>query len=243
MPTSAKGQPDVSNPAQTRLLLSLWDLDGLNQAVKRSDLNKRIVRSSEKAKDYQSLIETLEQANAIKVITEKRSVMLKLTEQGLALLQAGLSDPAFEFSGPTIGTKFPNSLLKWLRENPLKSASSAPEPAPAVTSPPKSTKSAKSAKSNGAIATYQEFQASILAIYEDLNTRHSFKALVPIYRIRRELGDRVEHLQFNEWLIDMQADDVIQLMAGEMPDMTPDKREDSLTLPSGNFRYYVKRLK
>jgi len=31
-------------------------------------------------------------------------------------------------------------------------------------------------------------------------------------------------------------------MAGEMPDLTPDKREDSITLPSGGFRYYIQRL-
>jgi hypothetical protein len=236
MPTSAQGQGETFNPAQTRLLLSLWDLNGLTQPVKRSELNKRIIRSKEKAKDYQSLIETLEQAKAIKVFTEKRSVMVQLTEKGLELLQTGLNDPKFKFSGSIIGTKFPNSLLKWLRENPPSDFS--PTPAP----PPAKTQQTKSAKSNGVISTYQDFQNSIFTTYDALNKKHNFKELVPIYRIRRELGDQVEHLKFNEWLTEMQADDMIQLMAGEMSDMTPDKRKDSLTLPSGNFRYYVKRI-
>jgi hypothetical protein len=239
MPTSAKGQTGTSNPAQTRLLLSLWDLNGLTQSVKRSELNKRIVRSKEKAKDYHTLIETLAQAEAIQVFTEKRSVSLKLTEKGLALLQAGLTDPNFKFSGSIVGTKFPNSLLKWLRTSQATHSPSEPQ------SPPTNTKQAKpeqAPKTNGVIATYQDFKTSILEVYETLNQKHNFKALVPIYRIRRELNGKIEPLQFNEWLTEMQADDIIQLMAGEMPDMTPDKKQDSLTLPSGNFRYYVKRI-
>lgn len=233
MPTSAQGQTGISNPAQTRLLLSLWDLNGLTQAVKRSALNKRIVRSKEKAKDYQSLIDTLDKAGAIEVFTENRSAMLKLTDKGLELLQTGLNDPKFKFSGSIIGTKFPNSLLKWLRENPSTHANPAPSA---------KTQQTKFKKSNGTISTYQDFQDSILEIYQTLNKTHNFKELVPIYHIRRELGDQVEHTKFDEWLTEMQADDIIQLMAGEMPDMTPDKRKDSLTLPSGNFRYYVKRI-
>jgi len=225
----------VSNPAQTRLLLSLWDLNGLTQPVKRSDLNKRIVRSKEKSKDYQPLIDTLNQAKAIQVFTEMRSVKLKLTDKGLELLKAGLDDPNFKFSGSIIGTKYPNSLLKWLRENPLNSTLSTPA------SPPAKTQKTESS-SNGTISTYKDFQSSILEVYKTLNKKHNFKELVPIYHIRRELGDKVEHTQFDEWLTEMQADDIIQLMAGEMPDMTPDKRKDSLTLPSGNFRYYVKKI-
>ncbi|WP_072622488.1 hypothetical protein [Spirulina major] len=236
MPTSAQGQTGISNPAQTRLLLSLWDLNGLIQPVKRSDLNKRIVRSKEKSKDYQALIDTLDKAGAIQVFTEKRSVTIKLTEQGLDLLKTGLNDPAFKFSGSIIGTKFPNSLLRWLRENPTHHSSSTP------VSTSTKTQQSKSTVSKGKISTYQDFQSSTLEVYEALNKKHNFKELVPIYRIRRELGKNVEHTQFDEWLTEMQADDIVQLMAGEMPDMTPDKRKDSLTLPSGNFRYYVKRI-
>jgi hypothetical protein len=40
----------------------------------------------------------------------------------------------------------------------------------------------------------------------------------------------------------MQANDIFQLMAGEMPDITPDKREDSIIIPGGALRYYAKRL-
>ncbi|MCC3513039.1 MAG: hypothetical protein JGK29_29665 [Microcoleus sp. PH2017_17_BER_D_A] len=48
--------------------------------------------------------------------------------------------------------------------------------------------------------------------------------------------------EFNEWLLEMQANDIFQLMAGETQDITPDKREDSITIPGGALRYYAKRL-
>jgi hypothetical protein len=66
--------------------------------------------------------------------------------------------------------------------------------------------------------------------------------LVPIYRIRRELGNRVSRSQFNEWLLEVQANDLVQLMGGEMPNITQDQREDSLSIPGGGLRFYVKRL-
>jgi hypothetical protein len=41
---------------------------------------------------------------------------------------------------------------------------------------------------------------------------------------------------------EMQEHDIFQLMAGEMPDITPDKREDSIETSIGGLRYYAKRL-
>jgi hypothetical protein len=40
----------------------------------------------------------------------------------------------------------------------------------------------------------------------------------------------------------MQENDIFQLMAGEMSGITPDKRDDSITIPGGGLRYYAKRL-
>jgi hypothetical protein len=40
----------------------------------------------------------------------------------------------------------------------------------------------------------------------------------------------------------MQANDIFQLMSGEIPDITPDKREDSITISGVGFRNYAKRL-
>jgi hypothetical protein len=58
----------------------------------------------------------------------------------------------------------------------------------------------------------------------------------------RGIGDRVSRTEFNDWLLEMQEKDVLQLMAGEMRDITPDKRDDSITIPGGGLRYYTKLL-
>lgn len=46
--------------AQTRLLLALWDLGGIQQEVKKGQLTKRIVSKGKKAADYQSVFEELQ---------------------------------------------------------------------------------------------------------------------------------------------------------------------------------------
>jgi len=234
MSTPANGLRGSQTQAQTRLLLSLWDLQGLDQAVKRSELNKRLVRSQEKAKDYQLIVDQLEKDGAIKITTKNRSVTVSLTPQGLELLKSGLQDPDFEFSGSIIGTKFPNALLKWVRS--LGDSSPVSPPLAPEAEPQQDKKASK-------LKTYGDFKKAVLTVYDQLNQGYNLKDLVQIYRIRREIGDRVERLQFNEWLVKMQEDDIFQLMSGEVAEMTPDKKEDSLTLPSGAFRFYAKRQK
>jgi hypothetical protein len=81
-----------------------------------------------------------------------------------------------------------------------------------------------------------------LDIYNRLNQDYNLTDLVPIYRIRRAIDDRVSRDKFNKWMLEMQANDIFQLMGGEMPDITPDKRENSIETPVGGLRYYAKRL-
>lgn len=103
---------------------------------------------------------------------------------------------------------------------------------------PKATKTATSSK----ITSYERFKEEVLSIYTRLNTEYNLHHLVPIYRLRREIGDRTTRTEFNNWLLQMQSEDIFQLMAGEMPGITPDKREDSLTIPDVGFRYYTQLL-
>ena len=65
---------------------------------------------------------------------------------------------------------------------------------------------------------------------------------MPIYRIRREVGDRVSREHFNEWLLEMQANDILQLQGGSLPDSDPAKIEDSITTEVSGLRCYAKRL-
>jgi DNA-binding ferritin-like protein len=92
------------------------------------------------------------------------------------------------------------------------------------------------------IASYGEFKNEVARIYDKLNTEENLGDMVPIYRIRRELGDRVSRAQFNEWLFDIQADDKIQLTGEAVPTIAQDQREDSVTIPGGGLRFYVSKL-
>ena len=66
--------------------------------------------------------------------------------------------------------------------------------------------------------------------------------LVPLYRIRREIGDRVTRSQFDEWLLEMQANDILQMQGGSLPDNDPAKIEDSITTEVSGLRCYAKLL-
>ena len=51
--------------AKTRLLLALWDMGGFEKEVKKSELTARIIRTKEKAADYQGIFAQLEKEEAI----------------------------------------------------------------------------------------------------------------------------------------------------------------------------------
>jgi hypothetical protein len=91
------------------------------------------------------------------------------------------------------------------------------------------------------IQSYEEFKEVALEVYDRLNREYNMDDLVPIYQIRREVGDRVSRTQFNEWLLEMQGDDFVNLVGGDMPDLKPDIAEDSIKTELGNARYYVQR--
>ena len=110
---------------EIHLLLALWDLGGAKQEVKKSELLERVKRSSEKAGDYKELVEKLEEAGVIKIVTNKRVVNVCLTDKGLQMLSEGLESEDFLFEGNQVGARVANALLKWIRQmdNPVVSTS------------------------------------------------------------------------------------------------------------------------
>lgn len=226
MPSKKTGLQGTEAQAKTRTLLTLWNLGGAKVEVKKSELTKRVQRTDEKAIDYQGVFEQLEKAGAIAITIKNKVAKVSLTNQGLQMLREGLKSSEFEYEG--VGAKTVNALLKWIRQ--IDSADSSPDA------------ESTSVGVGEAIASYDKFEQVALEVYERLNRDYNLDGLVPIYRIRREIGDRVSRSHFNEWLLEMQANDIFQLMGGEMPDITPDKREDSVSTPVGGLRYYAKRL-
>lgn len=149
-----------------------------------------------------------------------------LTDRGLEVLDTGLKSPDFHFSGRQVRAKDVDSLLKWIRSSntSVGIVTSQAKPAAAV------------------ITSYNKFEHLVLEVYDHLNWDYNFDNLVPIYRLRREIGDRVSRAQFNEWLLEMQANNILQLLVGEMIEVTPDKVEDSIKTELGELRYYAKCL-
>ncbi len=219
--------------ARTRLLLALWDLGGVNQEVKKGELTKRIVSKGKKIADYQGVFEELENEQAIS--KSKKGYSLELPK-GLEVLDENLKSTDFTFEGTIVGTWAANALLKWIHEmncgiNTVnKDSATASE----------NIVSKTDLKSN--IASYDEFKQLALQVYEQLNSDYNLDNLVPIYRIRRTIGDRLSRKQFSEWLLEMQAEDIFQLEGGSVEDSAPDKIEDSITTELDGLRCYASKL-
>jgi hypothetical protein len=225
MPTKAKAKAKDSDvnqaQAKTRLLLALWDLDATSKVTK-SQLTKRVVRKGQTVAAYQGIFDELEQEGAIEIAKNKFS----LSPKGVEMLSEMLKQPEFKFGGSIVGTWAANALLRWIAKMDCD-----------VSTPAAQAKTAEKA-----IASYDQFKPVALEVYDRLNRDYNLDDLVPIYRMRREIGDRVTRSHFNEWLMEMQSNDIFQLIGGEMPDLTQDKRENSITIPGGGLRYYAKRL-
>ncbi|MBW4640205.1 MAG: hypothetical protein KME05_18655 [Gloeocapsa sp. UFS-A4-WI-NPMV-4B04] len=215
--------------AQTKIrtLLALWDLGAAKTEVKKGELTKRIQRNNEKAGDYKSIFEQLEKEGAIAISTNNRVVQFSLTEQGLQMLGEGLKSPKFEYD-TNVGAKTINALLKWIRQMDGTVSTTITTVGESAMPP---------------IASYEDFKVAALALYNQLNRDYNLDDLVPIYRIRREVGDHVSREHFNEWLLEMQANDILQLQGGSIEDSAPDKIEDSITTELDGLRCYAKRLK
>ncbi|MBD2507240.1 hypothetical protein H6G91_08150 [Nostoc muscorum FACHB-395] len=220
------------NTAQTstRLLLALWDLGGTQQEVKKGQLSKRIVSKSQKVADYQGSFEELQNQGAIAISKKGYSLT---SPKGLEVLGEGLRSGDFKFEGTIVGTWAANALVKWISQIDVAVVSA---------DVPVNGKDALTKISEG-IASYDEFKSVALEIYDKLNYEYNFNNLVPIYRIRRGIGDRVSRTEFNDWLLEMQADDILQLQGGTVEDNASDKIEDSITTELNGLRCYSKRLK
>jgi hypothetical protein len=203
---------------EVRFLLALWDLGGAE--IRKGSVNNRF---SGKTAAANAACARLIEVGAIKNSSDSRT--LTLTDAGKLLLESSLVGDEFEFEAQ-IGAKTANALLNWSRAKAN------------VVDRISLSDSARSAE----IYSYQEFQSAALASYDRLNSEFNFDRLVPIYRIRRDLGDRVIRTSFNEWLLKMQADGILQLLEGTVEDSAPDKLEDSVMTKISGLRCYAKRL-
>lgn len=220
MPSENHAKGVNEQQAKTRLLLALWDMGATGTAVAKGQLTKRLIQKKQKVADYQGVFEQLEKEEAIASSKNKFS----LSSTGVELLGKLLKQPEFKFEGTIVGTWAANALLKWISQ--MDGAVST-----------------KAATKEKALASYEEFKAVALAVYDQLNKDYNLDDLVPIYRIRREIGDRVSRSHFSEWLLEMQEKDILQLQGGSVEDSAPDKIEDSISTELDGLRCYARLLK
>jgi hypothetical protein len=204
---------EMTTNFEARLLLTLWDLGGVE--ILKGKLNARL---SGPAKDANAACGNLVKAGAVEVSADGRRVTL--ADGGKALLQSALQDEAFQFKAQ-IGAKMANALLKWYRLQGSGPIGVAP---------------------GEAIGSYEAFKAVALETFEGLNRDFNLDNLVPIYRIRRALGERVSRSDFNTWLLKMQTEKIFRLQGGSVEDSAPDKIEDSITTEISGLRCFVKQL-
>lgn len=220
MPTTTKatkkGLRGSEAHARTRLLLALWDIGGAGKEVKKKELTDRTKLNNERVGDYKGVFEQLEKKGAIKITTKNRVLYVSLTEQGLQMLDAGLKSPDFEFDGKQVRARDVEALLQWIRERDTLSN--------------RTVSAANAAKTwKPAITSYEDFKPEVLTVFERLDKINNYSGLVPIWHLRRELGKQVDPEKFNDWMMEMQAEQLFYLQSGEARGATDDQKRDSIT--------------
>lgn len=220
----------TENQARTRLLLTLWTLSTTSEEIKKGELTKKVVRKGEKAGDYQPFLEELRDKGAIATTTGKSVLITTYPEQIKQLLLVGLQSNDFSFNA-NIGKNTANALVHLIRGIGQVSEKAASVPV-----------AASNGNGQAQITSYDEFKDVALQVYDSLNRDFNMDNLVPIYRIRREIGDRVSRENFSKWLFEMQTNDILELSEENVEDSALDKIQDSVTTKLGKLRCYAKRL-
>jgi hypothetical protein len=139
-----------------------------------------------------------------------------MTNKGLQMLDAGLKSPDFEFDGKHVRAKDVDALLQWIRERYTLSNRAISVAEAAKTGKP-------------TIASYEDFKSEVLPLFERLDKTSNYSGLVPIWHLRRELGKRVSPEEFNNWIMEMQAEQLFYLQSGEARGATDDQKRNSIT--------------
>ncbi|MFM7885968.1 MAG: hypothetical protein ACKPCM_04600 [Pseudanabaena sp.] len=207
------------NNTEIRLLLNLWDLGEGQGVVNKGKLLRSASKDKDKATVFKNTLLSLIDGGAIAVSKEKRTEKYSLSDVGLQNLVDGLRSPDFAFEGASVGSRLANAALKLVGQSQGQSIESAPK-----------------------ISSYDEFKVVALETYDQLNRDYNYDNLVPIYRIRRAIGERVTRSQFSDWLLELQSNNILQLQGGGVEDDAPDKLEDSILTKVSGLRCYVKKL-
>jgi hypothetical protein len=209
--TKADSHPSETKttPRSTRLLLAVWSLGG--KEINQGKITDRLKINGKKSSDCDELFASLEKENAIEIAKKKVSI----TNKGIEQLGQGLKSSDLAIKGTIVGSWMAKALLKWIQQSEATVNGAATN--------------GKAGNSASAIASYEEFKPEALKLFEKLDKGYNYAGLVPIWHLRRELGDRVGREEFSNWMMEMQAEQEFYLQTGEARQATEDQKRDSIT--------------
>lgn len=203
----------------TRLLLALWESEEL--ATPKGKLMDRLKRKGEKSSDYQEVFAQLQDKGAITIAGGK----VTLSTQGVDLLGQYLKNSDLAIEGTIVGAWIARALCKWIQQANVAA----------------STPATNGKVGSDAIVSYEEFKPEALSLFEKLNKGYNYGGLVPIWHMRRELGDRVQREEFSDWMMEMQAEQKFYLQTGEAREATDDQKRDSITNEIRGLLFFVSK--
>lgn len=213
--TEAKESPPKTQET-TRLLLALWELGANETALPKGKLPDRAKRP---ATVFNQLVED----GAIKVEKQKSSSRVFLEAKGVEQLTKELKTVDFALSGATTGAWLARGLLKWLQQLETVTAIASTN--------------GKAAKD--AIASYEEFKSEALTLFDELNKGFNYAGLVPIWHLRQKFSDRLKRTEFNDWTMQMQAEQLFYLQSGEAIGATEEQKQDSISSEIRGLLFYA----
>ena len=84
----------------------------------------------------------------------------------------------------------------------------------------------------------KDFEDAVLNKFAELSAKYN--GLVPIYQLRRELGETVPRDKFNNYMLNMQGNDLLLLQGGSVEDSARDKIADSVHTELDGTRTYAR---
>ena len=88
------------------------------------------------------------------------------------------------------------------------------------------------------ISSYEEFKEVVLEAYERLNYDYNYNSSVPIYVIRRDIGERVTRSQFKEWMLKIRVEGILSLYICDDRTLTQEEIQDSIYDDNLGTRYF-----
>lgn len=223
--------------AKIRFLLVLWDMGEGKQKVRKTELPDSALGMRRNA-----ILQALEKDEAIAIEKENRCLVVSFTDKGFQMLTEELNRLDFEFdrTKTQIGTKYANGLLKWYRYQWYRDRESTT--IAEVGSTAQTATEAIAQHGANPITSYEEFKSEVLPLFDKLDKGYNYMGLVPIWKLRRELGARVSREEFNDWMMEMQAEKLFYLQSGEARGATEEEKRDSISSEVRGLLFYASQF-